>query len=93
MLSVLVKRHPFCIAGVEKVQHAGADRSAVNLMHGTRVGGQLRTVLLGSLVRTALLDAIGLEVKNNKAVPGFDQAVVRPPQPENTLAPERARRT
>ena len=55
MLSVLVKRHPFGIAGVEKVQHAGADRSAVNLMHGTRVGGQLRTVLLGSLDRTALL--------------------------------------
>ena len=61
MLSVLVKRHPFGIAGVEKVQHAGADRSAVNLRHGTRVGGQLRTVLLGSLDRTALLDAVGLE--------------------------------
>ena len=55
-----------------KVQHAGADRSAVNLMHGTRVGGQLRTVLLGSLDRTALLDAVGLEVKDNKAVPGFE---------------------
>ena len=42
MLSVLVKRHPFGIAGVEKVQHAGAEPVCVNLMHGTRVGGQLR---------------------------------------------------